>query len=127
MNITNSCSGRISPSAGRWQSAFVLHSSVECMFDNSFVDDTPQPIQLLQAKERELKATLNNEFRLIHEICVFVLCNTRKPDLIRSTLDTLSVYLTWVPLGYIFESNLLEILLQLFPQPAFRNVALQVG
>jgi len=97
------------------------------MFDNSFVDDTPQPIQLLQAKERELKATLNNEFRLIHEICVFVLCNTRKPDLIRSTLDTLSVYLTWVPLGYIFESNLLEILLQLFPQPAFRNVALQVG
>lgn len=81
----------------------------------------------LQAKERELKATLNNEFRLIHEICVFVLCNTRKPDLIRTTLDTLSVYLTWVPLGYIFESNLLQILLQLFPQPAFRNVALQVG
>jgi exportin-1 len=57
---------------------------------------------------------------------VFVLCNTRKPDLIRTTLDTLSVYLTWVPLGYIFESNLLQILLQLFPQPAFRNVALQV-
>ncbi|KAF5832627.1 armadillo-type protein [Dunaliella salina] len=82
-------------------------------------------LDLTQAKERELKASLNNEFRLIHEICVFVLCNTRKPDLIRTTLDTLSVYLTWVPLGYIFESNLLQILLQLFPQPAFRNVALQ--
>ena len=56
---------------------------------------------------------------------MFVLCNTRKPDLIRATLDTLAVYLTWVPLGYIFESNLLQILLALFPQPAFRNVALQ--
>lgn len=84
------------------------------------------PARRAQAKTKELKTTLNNEFRLIHEICVFVLCNTRKPDLIRATLDTLSVYLTWVPLGYIFESNMLQILLQLFPQPAFRNVALQV-
>ena len=29
-----------------------------------------------------------------------------------ATLDTLNVYLTWVPLGYIFESNLVELLLQ---------------
>lgn len=62
-----------------------------------------------QAKTKELKTSLNNEFRLIHELCVFVLCNTRKPDLIRTTLDTLAVYLTWVPLGYIFESNLLQV------------------
>lgn len=82
-------------------------------------------LDLTQAKTKELKNTLNNEFRLIHELCVFVLCNTRKSDLIRATLDTLSVYLTWVPLGYIFESNLLQMLLQLFPQPAYRNVALQ--
>ncbi|KAL6757535.1 exportin [Haematococcus lacustris] len=82
-------------------------------------------LDLTQAKTKELKVNLNSEFGLIHELCVFVLCNTRKPDLIRSTLDTLSVYLTWVPLGYIFESNLLHFLLQLFPQPAFRNVALQ--
>ena len=50
---------------------------------------------------------------------------TLQADLIRATLDTLSVYLTWVPLGYIFESQLLEILLQLFPQAPFRNIALQ--
>lgn len=82
-------------------------------------------LDLTQAKTKELKNTLNSEFRLIHELCVFVLMNTRKADLVRATLDTLSVYLTWVPLGYIFESNLLEMLLQLFPQPSFRNVALQ--
>ena len=32
---------------------------------------------------QELKASLNHEFRLIHELCVFVLTNTRKVELIR--------------------------------------------
>ena len=35
------------------------------------------------------------------------------------------MYLTWIPLAYIFNTNLLEILLGLFPRPAFRNLALQ--
>ncbi|GLC60282.1 Exportin-1 [Pleodorina starrii] len=82
-------------------------------------------LDLTQAKTKELKQTLTVEFKAIHELCVFVLNNTRKPELIRATLETLSVYLTWVPLGYIFEGNLLEMLLQLFPQAPFRNVALQ--
>lgn len=82
-------------------------------------------LDLTQAKTKELKVSLNSEFRLIHELCVFVLLNTRKEELVKATLETLNVYLTWVPLGYIFESNLLEILLQLFPQPPLRNIALQ--
>jgi exportin-1 len=82
-------------------------------------------LDLTQAKTKELKQTLTAEFKAIHELCVFVLNNTRKPELIRSTLDTLAVYLTWVPLGYIFEGNLLDMLLGLFPQAPYRNVALQ--
>lgn len=78
-----------------------------------------------QAKTRELKATLNNEFRLIHDLCLFVLNASRKPDLVRATLSTLHAYLSWVPLGYILESNIVEVLLALFPQAPFRNVALQ--
>lgn len=50
---------------------------------------------------------------------------SQKPDLIRATLATLHAYLSWVPLGYIFESNIVEVLLKLFPQPHFRNIALQ--
>lgn len=96
----------------------ILRLLSEEVFDFSRLD-------LTQAKTKELKASLNNEFRLIHELCVFVLMNTRKVELVRATLDTLNAYLTWVPLGYIFESNLVELLLQLFPQPSFRNVALQ--
>lgn len=54
---------------------------------------------LLQAKTRELKLNLNNEFRSIHELCMFVLGNTRKVELLRATLTALAAYLSWVPPG----------------------------
>lgn len=41
------------------------------------------------------------------------------------TSGAVQVYLTWIPLVYIFNTNLLEILLSLFPRPEFRNLALQ--
>ena len=54
-----------------------------------------------------------------------MLSASRKTDLIKATLATLHAYLSWVPLGYIFESNIVEVLLSLFPQQPYRNVALQ--
>lgn len=81
--------------------------------------------ELTQAKTKELKNSLNNQFQLIHELCLFVLQNSAKTELIKATLSALHAYLSWVPLGYIFESNIINLLLQAFPQPAFRNVALQ--
>lgn len=78
-----------------------------------------------QAKTKELKVSLNNEFRLIHELCLFVLNASQRGDLIRATLSCYHAYLSWIPLGYIFESNLLEMLLKLFPQPHLRNLTLQ--
>jgi exportin-1 len=80
---------------------------------------------ILQAKTKELKNSLNQEFRLIHELCLFVLNVSQRAELIRATLSTLHAYLSWVPVGYIFESNIVEMLLRLFPQPPFRNIALQ--
>jgi len=81
--------------------------------------------ELTQAKTRDLKSSLNNEFGLIHELGEYVLLHSQKPSLIRTTLQTLHAYLSWVPLGYIFESSLVETLLKLFPTVEFRNVALQ--
>lgn len=81
--------------------------------------------ELTQAKTKELKVSLNNEFRLIHELCLFVLNASQRGDLIRATLSCYHAYLSWIPLGYIFESNLLEMLLKLFPQPNHRNLTLQ--
>jgi hypothetical protein len=53
-----------------------------------------------QAKTRELKQNLNNEFRSIHELCMYVLANTRKVELLRATLTALAAYLSWIPPGW---------------------------
>eukprot|EP00803_Ostreobium_quekettii_P010458 evm.model.scf_31.9 EVM.evm.TU.scf_31.9 scf_31:180059-191953(+) len=81
--------------------------------------------ELTQAKTKELKASLNSEFRLIHELCHFVLERSQKTELVKATLSGLHAYLSWVPLGYVFEGNLVQILLLLFPQAPYRSVALQ--
>lgn len=80
---------------------------------------------LTMAKTKELKSSFNDQFAAVHELCLMVLNSSQKPDLIRATLATLHAFLSWVPLGYIFESNVIEVLLRLFPQPVFRNIALQ--
>ncbi len=79
----------------------------------------------VQAKTKELKNSLNTEFGQIHSLCLFVLNASKKPSLIKATLATLHAFLSWIPLGYIFESNLVEVLLTLFPQAPFRNASLQ--
>ena len=80
---------------------------------------------LTQAKVKELKGSLTEEFRLIHELCLFVFGASQKPELINETLRTLNAFLSWIPLGYIFESDLVETLLRLFAEPVFRNNALR--
>ncbi|GLT70232.1 hypothetical protein SLA2020_423260 [Shorea laevis] len=69
--------------------------------------------------------SLNSEFELIHGLCLYVLSASQRAELIRATLSTLHAFLSWIPLGYIFESPLLETLLKLFPVPSYRNLILQ--
>ncbi|XVE90472.1 hypothetical protein DITRI_Ditri20bG0080600 [Diplodiscus trichospermus] len=81
--------------------------------------------EMTQLKIKELKQSLNSEFQLIHELCLYVLSASRRTELIRATLSTLHAFLSWIPLGYIFESALLETLLKFFPVPSYRNLTLQ--
>ncbi|XP_061355284.1 protein EXPORTIN 1A isoform X2 [Gastrolobium bilobum] len=81
--------------------------------------------EMTQQKIKELKQSLNSEFQLIHELCLYVLSASQRAELIRATLSTLHAFLSWIPLGYIFESPLLETLLKFFPIPAYRNLTLQ--
>ncbi|GLT29273.1 hypothetical protein SLA2020_041500 [Shorea laevis] len=81
--------------------------------------------EMTQQKIKELKQSLNSEFQLIHELCLYVLSASQRPELIRATLSTLHAFLSWIPLGYIFESPLLETLLKIFPAPSYRNLTLQ--
>ncbi|CAH2055233.1 unnamed protein product [Thlaspi arvense] len=77
--------------------------------------------EMTQQKIKELK----HEFQLVHELCLYVLSASQRPELIRATLSALHAYLSWIPLGYIFESPLLETLLKFFPVSAYRNLTLQ--
>ncbi|KAH7571485.1 hypothetical protein JRO89_XS04G0060600 [Xanthoceras sorbifolium] len=89
--------------------------------------------EMTQQKIKELKQSLNRrasfqiviEFQLIHELCLYVLSASQRMELIRATLSTLHAFLSWIPLGYIFESPLLETLLKFFPMPSYRNLTLQ--
>lgn len=71
---------------------------------------------------------MTQQFSSIFELCSFVLQtfienpNSVKKALIKSCLRTFSSFLSWVPYGYIFETNLIELLLNhFFPNPSFRN------
>lgn len=82
-------------------------------------------LDLTSAKAHELKQSFNEQFAGVHELCLAVLGTAAKPDLIKATLRTLHAFLSWVPLGYIFESDVVGVLLGLFPNPAYRNLTLQ--
>jgi exportin-1 len=72
-----------------------------------------------------MKESLNNEFSQVYHLCEFVLEHSRRPSLLKVTLQTLQRFLTWIPLGFIFQAKLLELLVnKFFPTPIFRNDAL---
>jgi exportin-1 len=80
--------------------------------------------QLGQAKMNSLKSSLCTEFLLIHDLCYYVMGNSRKNSLLNSSLLTLHSYLGWLPPLYIIDSGISQILQQFFIDPAFRNNAL---
>jgi exportin-1 len=68
--------------------------------------------QMVQEKVKNLKNQLCQEFSEISQLCSFVLENATKPSLILATLDTLLKFLIWIPLGYIFETDLIKTLVK---------------
>lgn len=82
--------------------------------------------QLTQVQANHLKDTMTQQFQQLFELCRFVLRFSSKESLVIATLQTLLRFLTWIPLGYIFETDLLPVLTTTFlPIPAFRNATLQ--
>ncbi|KAI0556156.1 CRM1 C terminal-domain-containing protein [Xylaria curta] len=83
--------------------------------------------QMTSAKTRNLKTTMCNEFSQIFQLCQEILTSANQPSLVKATLETLLRFCNWIPLGYIFETPLIETLRTRFLEvPDFRNVTLQV-
>ncbi len=66
--------------------------------------------QMTQQKTKNLKNQMCGEFAEIFKLCHEILEMAQKPSLIKATLETLLRFLNWIPLGYIFETNLIDIL-----------------
>ncbi|CDK27251.1 unnamed protein product [Kuraishia capsulata CBS 1993] len=82
--------------------------------------------QMTQAKATALKSSLGGEFTEIFKLCFEVLDKSPKPSLILSTLNCLLKYLPWIPLGFIFETDLLSLLSTKFlPVNEFKSVTLK--
>lgn len=82
--------------------------------------------QMTQTKAKHLKDTMCSEFAQIFELCQFVMDNSQNAALVEATLDTLLRFLNWIPLGYIFETKLIHMLIHKFLSvPLFRNVTLK--
>jgi exportin-1 len=67
--------------------------------------------QMTQAKIKNLKNQLGDEFSEIFKLCCEVLEEAQKTSLIKSTLETLLRFLNWIPLGYIFETSIIDLLI----------------
>lgn len=77
-------------------------------------------------KVSELTEGFRNEFSLIYQLCEAILQQAQKPSLLSATLQTLLRFLNWIPRPYIFETNMLEVLITKFlPVQQFRNDTLR--
>lgn len=82
--------------------------------------------QMTQQKTKNLKNQMCGEFSEIFQLCLEILEKAQKPNLIKATLETLLRFLNWIPLGFIFETTIIDILRNRFLEvPEFRNVTLK--
>lgn len=82
--------------------------------------------QMTSAKTKNLKGTMCAEFSSIFQLCSEVLSSANQTSLINATLETLLRFLNWIPLGFIFETQIIDTLRSRFLEaPEFRNISLK--
>ena len=82
--------------------------------------------QMTSVKTKNLKTTMSAEFASIFQLCTEVLGTANQASLIKATLETLLRFLNWIPLGYIFETTIIDTLRTRFLEtPEFRNITLK--
>ena len=82
--------------------------------------------QMTSLKTRNLKNTMSTEFASIFQLCQQVLSTANQASLVNATLETLLKFLNWIPLGYIFETDIIDTLRTRFLNTIeFRNITLK--
>ncbi|KAL8795670.1 MAG: hypothetical protein Q9195_001908 [Heterodermia aff. obscurata] len=82
--------------------------------------------QMTSTKTKNLKQQMCQEFSAVFSLCSEVLTTANQASLIRATLETLLRFLYWIPLGYVFETPIIDTLRTRFlDTPEFRNITLK--
>ena len=81
---------------------------------------------MTRRKITQLKESLVKDFYPIFSLCSFVLTTSKTPSLLKTTLVSLHRFLSWIPEGYIFGTELLDVLIDTFlPLDSFRGTTLE--
>ncbi|CAN0009418.1 unnamed protein product [Phaeothamnion confervicola] len=64
--------------------------------------------QMTTVKIKSMKESLNDQFAQVYQLAEFIMEHSQRPALLNVTLQTLQRFLTWIPLGYIFETQLIR-------------------
>ncbi|GEQ68186.1 hypothetical protein JCM33374_g1853 [Metschnikowia sp. JCM 33374] len=73
--------------------------------------------EMTQAKANSLKLSLKAEFEQIFKLCYEVLDKTTKASLVIATLNALLKYIHWIPLNYLFQTDILSLFTNKFLAP----------
>lgn len=78
---------------------------------------------MISKKVVKLKSSMTKQFASIFDLCLYIFHThmaepgTVYPSLLKTTLTTLAQFLSWIPLGYIFETQMIDILVNNFWDP----------
>uniref|UniRef100_A0A1I7X0U0 Xpo1 domain-containing protein n=1 Tax=Heterorhabditis bacteriophora TaxID=37862 RepID=A0A1I7X0U0_HETBA len=81
---------------------------------------------LTQAKEQHLKQQFCGQFQEVFSLCITILEKCPANAMVEATLRTLHRFLSWIPVGYVFETNITQLLSENFLSlEIYRVVTLQ--
>ena len=82
--------------------------------------------QMTSSKTKNLKESMTNQFAQIFKLCDDILRSAENASLIKTTLETLLRFMSWIPLGYVFDTGVIDVIRgkYLFP-PETRNISLK--
>ena len=70
--------------------------------------------KMTSTKTATLKESMHGEFAKVFDLCTFILQNAKKDSLISVTLECLQRFIGWVQHGFVFETKLIEVLINKF-------------
>eukprot|EP00056_Hartaetosiga_gracilis_P006285 m.95223 g.95223 ORF g.95223 m.95223 type:complete len:1069 (+) comp12430_c0_seq1:90-3296(+) len=81
---------------------------------------------MVQVKIQHLKDQMCSEYEQIHNLIIAVLQSSEEATLINQTLQTLLRFLSWIPIAYVFNSDLIDTLIsRLLNVDVFRSNTLE--